>query len=60
MDVSDETRGKMLAALGAVADAQLGEGAWYVDALQRSIPDHMHMHARRLPPWATGKPRPRL
>jgi len=35
--------------LGAVADAELGEGNWSVDDHMRNIPDHYHAHAR--PPW---------
>lgn len=40
----------MLQALGAVADAELGEGNWSVDRVMRQVPDHFHAHARD-PRW---------
>jgi len=40
----------MLAALGRVADDQLGEGGWSFDRVMRQIPDHFHAHARD-PNW---------
>ena len=40
----------MLGALGRVADAELGAGAWSYDRVMRQIPDHFHAHARD-PNW---------
>ena len=44
-------RDHMFAVLGRVADAELGEGAWRLDAVRRQIPDHFHAHARRNLRW---------
>ena len=45
-----EVREHMLAQLGRVADAVLGEGTWHLDPTMRQIPDHFHAHARD-PDW---------
>ena len=46
---SPEVKARLLAALGAVADEELGHGNWSVDDQMRNIPDHYHAHAR--PPY---------
>jgi len=33
-------------ALTCVADEKYGPGNYYIDKVQRSIPDHLHWHAR--------------
>ena len=48
---SAEDREHMFAALGRVADAELGAGEWRLDAVRRQIPDHFHAHARRNFGW---------
>lgn len=52
---SPEVKARLHAALGAVADEELGEGNWSVDDHMRNIPDHYHAHAR--PPyfWRRGE-----
>ena len=46
----DDEVDHMLGALGRVADAELGAGAWSYDRVMRQIPDHFHAHARD-PNW---------
>ena len=46
----EDEREHMVAQLGRVADAVLGEGTWSVDGTMRQIPDHFHAHARD-PDW---------
>ncbi len=49
-----DVRARLHELLGAVADAQLGEGAWKIDDVMRNIPDHYHAHARRPFAWHLG------
>lgn len=37
----------MVEVLGRIADRELGEDRWRLDAVRRQIPDHFHAHARR-------------
>lgn len=50
MDVPPAGLRDMQRALEAVADAELGADAYYVDTIQRTISDHLHWHARPLTP----------
>ena len=46
MSVSTKDYNEMEYALINVADEKYGVGNYYIDKVQRSIPDHLHWHAR--------------
>jgi hypothetical protein len=50
----DEVRRHLHDVLGAVADAELGEGGWKIDDHMRNVPDHYHAHARPPTFWRRG------
>jgi hypothetical protein len=45
-EIPDAEKAAMLAELARVADAELGAGCWWLDAVRRMIPEHPHWHAR--------------
>ena len=53
VEPSDADRQHMLEVLGGVADRVHGSdvGVWWLDDDMRSIPDHIHVHARRCLRW---------
>jgi len=46
MELTQEIRETMTKALTKVANEKLGIGKWWIDTVQRAIPDHLHWHAR--------------
>jgi hypothetical protein len=49
---TDFERALMIEVLSLIARTRYGEGGFVIDDVMRQIPDHCHIHARRVPPWA--------
>jgi hypothetical protein len=45
---TDEERAFMVEALSMVARAKFGANKFVIDGVMRQIPDHCHMHARKI------------
>lgn len=45
---TEAERAFMIEALSLVAKAKFGDGGFVVDDVMRQIPDHCHIHARRM------------
>ena len=46
MDVSEKDATDMEDALKKVGEEKFGEGEFFIDKVQRQVPDHLHWHAR--------------
>ena len=46
MDISEKDATEMENALNKVGEEKLGKGEFFIDKIQRQVPDHLHWHAR--------------
>ena len=46
MDISEKDATEMENALEKVGEKKFGKGKFYIDKVQRQVPDHLHWHAR--------------
>ena len=46
MDISEKDATEMENALNKVGEEKFGEGEFFIDKVQRQVPDHLHWHAR--------------
>ena len=46
MDISEKDATEMENALKKVGEEKFGKGEFFIDKVQRQVPDHLHWHAR--------------
>ena len=46
MDIPEKDATEMENALKRVGEEKFGEGEFFIDKVQRQVPDHLHWHAR--------------
>jgi hypothetical protein len=51
MDIPEKDVTEMENALKRVGEEKFGEGEFFIDKVQRQVPDHLHWHARPNPDW---------